>query len=203
MRISAITSSEARGGREACFTAAEGRMCGGSAPLVVVLDAGRNKGDAGLSNRENGEGAVGGGRWMSVIVVPFAVVIVCADAWGEVVRGSGKRWGGRSEVPGLGRGYLEVKRAWREREEGFREEEEWGRRVSRCIWLCVCGFLEGVRRRRVWVTGCRNFGCFASGQRWRRLATATRSGNSARRRESCLHRHGRRTSQKILVDCSG
>lgn len=64
LRISAITSSVARGGRFACFVAAEGRMCGGSAPLVAVpvVVGGLKSADAGLSQRENGEGAVGGGR---------------------------------------------------------------------------------------------------------------------------------------------
>lgn len=91
--ISSMTSSDTRG---VSGFAAEGRRRGGS--WVSIFGSSgkgrRNRGDAGAVVRENGEGAVGGGRWMNVKSDSSFVTV----AIGLSMSGSTGRYGGRGTL---------------------------------------------------------------------------------------------------------
>ena len=96
-RISATTSSDARGGPSLL---ADGRMRGGRGPRIGEGFR-RRSGELGAVDNEKGEGAVGGGRCMKVRSSSFNEVIV---AFGLLMSGSEAWKAGLSEVPGFGRG---------------------------------------------------------------------------------------------------
>jgi len=69
----------------------------------VWVPRGRRSGDEGAVVSEYGEGMVGGGRWINVSFSSGSCVMT---ALGLFSRGSDLRIGGRSAVPGRGRGYF-------------------------------------------------------------------------------------------------
>ncbi len=99
-RIFSTSSSESRSGSGRLR---RGRLMGGSGMSSVRVPHVRRSGDEGAVVSEYGEGMVGGGRWMNV---SFSSGSCVTTAFGLFSRGSVLRMGGRSAVPGRGRGYF-------------------------------------------------------------------------------------------------
>lgn len=94
-----MSSADTRSG--STFSAEDGLISGGSGESVTG-HLGRSSGDEGSVVKDCGEGAVGGGRWMKVRLSSGNAVTV---AFGLFIKGSGALYGGRSAVPGFGRGH--------------------------------------------------------------------------------------------------